>query len=374
MAEERLSGIDVTRLLKDPSGSVRAETAARLAQEFDAGTFSEGERQLAEDIFRLMMRDAEVRVREALSANLKQNPLVPHDIAMSLVMDEEAVALPMLQFSDVLTSADLVEIVRSQGAERQKAVARRAVVDSTVADALIERGDEDVVVVLVANEGADLDEGSLSRVVDTLGDRKQVQESLVNRTKLPVTITEKLVATVSEHLKAKLMARPDLPPSLTADLVLQARERATIGLSTESDDDEVETLVRHLHANDRLTPSIIVRAVCMGDIKFFEYAMATRVGINVTSARVLIHDSGKLGLKSLFAKAGLPERDFPAIRAGVDVSHETLYDGLPGDRERYQRRVIERILTQYGDLGVDFEGEDLEYLLTRMGQLPTNPV
>ncbi len=34
--------------------------------------------------------------------------------------------------------------------------------------------------------------------------------------------------------------------------------------------------------------------------------------------------------------------------------------------------MIERILTQYGDLGVDFDCDDLEYLLTKMGQLPAD--
>ena len=31
--------------------------------------------------------------------------------------------------------------------------------------------------------------------------------------------------------------------------------------------------------------------------------------------------------------------------------------------------MIERILTQYGDLGVEFESDDLEYLLAKMAQL-----
>ncbi|NQU55871.1 MAG: hypothetical protein HQ513_01460, partial [Rhodospirillales bacterium] len=40
--------------------------------------------------------------------------------------------------------------------------------------------------------------------------------------------------------------------------------------------------------------------------------------------------------------------------------------------ERYSRRMIERILTQYGDLGVEFESEDLEYLLKKMSDLPVD--
>ena len=47
-------------------------------------------------------------------------------------------------------------------------------------------------------------------------------------------------------------------------------------------------------------------------------------------------------------------------------------DGGENDRERYARRMIERIMTQYDDLGVEFESSDLEYLLTKMDELPAD--
>ena len=58
-----------------------------------------------------MIKDAEVRVREALAQNLKENPDLPHDVALSLAQDVDQVALPILQFSDVLTDDDLIEII-----------------------------------------------------------------------------------------------------------------------------------------------------------------------------------------------------------------------------------------------------------------------
>jgi len=61
-----------------------------------------------------------------------------------------------------------------------------------------------------------------------------------------------------------------------------------------------------------------------------------------------------------------------AVRAAIDVSRELEYDGREHDRERYSRRMIERIMTQYDDLGVEFESDDLNYLLTKMSQLPSD--
>ena len=90
----------------------------------------------------------------------------------------------------------------------------------------------------------------------------------------------------------------------------------------------------------------------------------------LVNGRQLMHDSGALGPKALYEKTGPPENHFPAVRAAIDVARETEYDGRENDRERYSRRMIERILTQYGDPGVDFDSDDLEYLLARMNELP----
>ncbi len=374
MAEVKLTADDVRRLLEDPSGEARAETAGKLARHFEDAGLTDSERKLAEDIFRLMVRDAEVRVREALATNLKENPLVPHDVAMALARDVDAVSLPVLEFSQVLSPADLIDIVRGHDPAKQKAVARRREVEAEVAEALVEEGDVEVAAALAANAGAHLTDESLLKMVDRFGDDARVQDPLVHRSHLPVTVSERLVHRVSEQLKDHILRNHELPGDMAADLVLQSRERATITLSTESSEDEVEALVLQMREHGRLTPSIILRAICMGDLKFFEYAMAVSTGLTVLNVRQLIHDSGPLGLKGLYDKAGLPNGFYPAMRAAVDVAHETDYDGRENDRERYSRRMLERVLTQYGDLGVEFEHNDLEYLLAKMNQLPATPL
>ena len=371
---DRLTEQDVHRLLENPSAEVREETARKLAREFGEGELTPHERTIAEQIFRIMVKDAEMRVREALSANLKENPMVPHDVAVSLASDVDRVALPILEFSEVLTKDDLIVIIKGSDPEREHqklaAMAKRKQVESEVADALVDKGDEEVVVTLVSNVGAQISETSLHKVVDKFGDSERVQTPLVQRKKLPVTVTERLVTKVSEKLKDHLLKHHDLPPDLATELLLQSRERATINLSTESTEDEVEQLVGQLKDTGRLTPSIIVRALCMGDMKFFEYAMAAYTGVPIINTRILIHDEGTLGLEGLIEKAGFPRHFYQVMRAAVDVSDELDYDGEEDDRERYSRRMIERVLTQYGDLGVEFESDDLEYLLTKMTQLP----
>ena len=65
MPADKLSQSDVARLLSDPTPVNRAETAAKVAGAFNPRRLTDSERALAEEIFRLMVKDAEVRVRQA---------------------------------------------------------------------------------------------------------------------------------------------------------------------------------------------------------------------------------------------------------------------------------------------------------------------
>ena len=372
MTNKKLTKEDVSKLLSDPSAETRADMAAKIAGDFDANALSENERRLAEEIFHVMVKDAEVRVREALALNLKENAGVPHDVALSLAKDVETVALPMLRFSEVLTDEDLIQIVASQSPAKQVAIAKRAQVSEGVSEALVDAGNEEAVTSLVANVGAEISEKSLQKVVDDLGEREAIQDAMVHRPSLPVAVSERLVTVVSEKFLGELIKRRDLPEDVVTDMILQARERAVISLSTDSDEADVGTLVRQLNENGRLTPSIMLRGLCMGDMTFFEAAMAELAGVSLTNARQLIHDSGSLGLRTICRQANIPTQQLVAVRAAIDVSEEMEYDGREHDRERYSRRMIERIMTQYDDLGVEFESSDLNYLLRKMSELPSD--
>lgn len=361
-----LTEADVVRLLTDPSPETRADTAGKIAKGFAVATLTDRERQIAIDIVRAMVKDAEVRVREALSQNLKSSDEIPHDIALSLARDVESVALPMLEFSTVLTDEDLIEIVRRSTGKKQVAVARRKKVSSPVAEALIASRNNEAVATLVGNEGAELSEAALQRVIDSFGNEESVHGSLVHRRNLPITVAERLVTLVSENLREYLVTHHELPTTVATDLVLESRERATVNLlppGAESAD--VAQLVDQLRVNGRLTPSLILRSLCMGDMQLFEASLAALAKTTVPNARILIHDGGALGFNSLYRRAGLPERLYPAFRVAVDVWRETDFDGLERDRERHVCRMIERILTQFEDVGQ----ENLDYLLKKLNHL-----
>jgi uncharacterized protein (DUF2336 family) len=363
-----LAKADVERLLKDPSAESRAELATKLAGAFQSGSLTAAERQIAEEIFRALTRDAAERVRRALAEHIAECQDLPHDVALALARDVDAVALPVLQHSAVLTDDDLVEIIRLGQPGKQVAIAGRKTVTAAVADALVEADNPLALGRLVGNEGAELREATLRKVMERHGTDTRVQEPLMARQALPAAILERLVGLASESLHEFLVKRHDLAPAAASDLVLRIRERATAGVLSGSPAEEAERLARQLYEAGRLTPSLILRTLCLGDLHFLEAAFAVLAEVSVHNARLLIHDPGRLGLASLYARSDLPKELLPAFRVAIDVARETPFDGGENDRERHRRRTLERILTQFEEIGA----EDLDYLLAKMQAGPAH--
>jgi uncharacterized protein (DUF2336 family) len=360
---DSLTRADVDRLLADPSPDTRAEMAAKVVRELERPELTAEERRIAEEIVRVMARDAALRVRQALAEHVKESRHLPPEVALQLAGDVEAVAIPILQYATVLSDEALIALVKGATTAKLMAIARRASVSERLSDALVASDDRGAIAALVGNEGAAIAEPTLHIVLSRHGADIAVGDSLARRTRLPVGVLERLVAEASDRLRQTLMDRHDLPDRLASDLVFQIRERATVGLvSPLSPASEALDLVKHLREAGRLTPSIILRALCMGDLAVVEAAFAVLGRIPLHNARLLIHDGGPLGFKSLYDHAQLPKALFSAFRVALDVARATPFDGGEQDQERHRRRMIERILTQFEDVGA----ENLDYLLAKL--------
>jgi uncharacterized protein (DUF2336 family) len=362
-----LSQADVARLLAQPSSEVRAELAAKVAQEIDSARLTPDELLIAQDIARTMARDVAVTVRRALAESLRRAIHLPRDVALRLAQDVEVVALPILADSPALTDEDLLSILHHADVPRQNAIAVRNNLSEPVSDALVTAAPETVVATLLRNHSARIAETSLHRAVDRFPASAAVKEGTVLRPVLPVTVAERLVVMVSEELRGHLLSHHALPPRLAADLVLQSRERATLGLSLHAGQRELEKLIRQMRRHQRLTPSLVLRALCMGDLAFFETALAVLAGVPAENAQILVHDAGGNGLAPLYRRAGLPDALLPVFRVAVDAVKGTGLDGGERDFERYRGRVISRILSQCDD----FSPDDLDYLVDKLGDVLT---
>ena len=360
-----LSPKDVARLMAEPSPEVRAELAGKVAAGLSANGLTAGEVRLAQEIVGILARDVAEEVRATLARALRHSPHLPRPIARKLADDVEFVALPVLADSVVLTDEDLIEIVRRGSSLKQEAVASRAGLAEAVADVLVRHGEEPAVVVLMANNSARIAEDTLHRAATRFAGSDNVKQAMVLREKLPIAVAERLVTMVSKALQAHLVKAHDLAPTTAANIVLASREQAIVRLSSGASDEDLRHMIAQMHRNGRLTPSLILRALCSGDIGFFEAALAVRNDIPVGNAQILIHDPSRRGLAAIYKRAGLPEALFEAVRAAVDVVDETRFDGGERDLERFRGRVISRVLTQVEAV----DAADADYLLEKLGDV-----
>jgi uncharacterized protein (DUF2336 family) len=360
-----LSSFDVARLMTEPSPAVRADLAGKIAADLSGQTLTPTEVKLGQDIVRILSRDVEENVRATLSRGLRHSANLPRDVARKLAEDVEYVALPMLADSLVLTDEDLIELVRFGSSLKQEAIASRPNLTETVTGVLIEHAEEPAVAVLMSNNSAAIAEDKFNYAVTRFAGSTRVKEAMVLREKLPVTVAERLVTMVSKALQAHLVEVHDLAPATAADIVLKSREHEIIRLSQGASEIDLRQMVAQMHRNGRLTPSLIVRALCTGDIGFFEAAMAVMGEISVDNAQILIHEASRKGLDALYRKAAMPEALYAAVLAAVEIIDEAGFDGEPRDLERFRSRIITRVLT----LVKTVDPADADYLLDKLADV-----
>jgi uncharacterized protein (DUF2336 family) len=360
-----LSRTDIDRLLAEPSPELRAELADKVAASLNGPDLGPGEITLAQDIVRILARDVEVQVRASIAHGLRKSLLLPRDVARKLGNDIDQVALPLLTESLVLTDEDLVELVGRGSLRKQEAIAARPNLTEAVSDALINLAAEPAVAVLMDNHTAQIAEHSLNHAVTRFAGSTRVKEAMVMRHSLPLTVSERLVAMVSDELQRHLLKEHALSPGIASDIVLRSREHAIIRLSMGSSEEELAMMVAQMHHSGRLTPTLMLRALCTGDIAFFEAAMAVKGDVPITNAQILIHETSRRGLAALYRKAKMPDNLFDAICAAVDVVDETGFDGDARDLERFRARVISRVLT----VSESIDPADADYLVDKLGDV-----
>ena len=358
-----LTDSDIRMLVKGATPDERALAAHKLCRNIDRAVLTEDERQVAHDILRVMAADAAELVRRAMAVTLKNSQALPADVANRLARDVESVSLPIISFSPVFTDTDLAEIVRVGGPVRQMAVAKRPKLSTKITTMLVEQGNEDVVATACANDNARFSEVALQKALDRFAKSETVLQAVAYRTALPLAVTERLIEMVGDQLRDHILASHALSAELTMELIVGAKERATIDLVDQAGRAaDPKGFVAHLHKVGRLSPSLILRALAHGHMTFFEWAVAELAGVPHHRTWLMIHDAGPLGLKAICERAGLPPRLYSAFRAGVDAFHGLEFDGRAHDRERFQEHMIQRFLTS----SHSGSREDNEYLLERM--------
>jgi uncharacterized protein (DUF2336 family) len=364
-----LTLMDVKKLTEEPSPRVRGMLATKIAADYQSGNFTDNEAAVANDIFRILLKDAEKKIRKTLAEQLSHSPNVPHDIIWKLAHDDPEVSTPVIEYSHVLTENDLIAIVRStREVLKLCAVARRDGLQERVSDTLLESQNEQVLSDLFKNKTAKISENGLLDAWQFVSSNRSLLETLVHRGNLPLTVAEKVYVVVGDEMKHALIKQYKLGAPIAQKASTDAREWEMLGIIPgggkidPSNDTQVEDMIDQLYLSGRLTHSLIIRSLCVGSLSMFEAGLARLAGVPRVNARILLMDSGSLGFAAIYKAAHMPEGFFEAIRVLIKLSLEETEFGRT-KRSDFRRRIIDRIYIENFHRTV----ENMEYLLSIIG-------
>ena len=396
-----LSGVveEAEKLLTDGSSRSRSLVAAAVGKMGDLPGMTAVQRGEWHKLVGLFARDRETVVRAVLAETVKRNPNMPVDVAERMARDVVEVARPILTHCEVLTDDFLIDLVEEGNTDKQDAIIGRRRISEALSQVIIDECEQGQVARLAANNGAELSERNLERILERFENAWPVVTGLAKRKTLPPSVAEKVVAKVSTRLKANLRDRGELarlssaepgaaaappqiapapaasvpvPPAPAGPAVAPPAPvpapapaaapvrivRSGMAAGTYRLAESSRALARQMHQQGKLKPVDALKALCTGDLPFFESALAARANMPLATVQSMLHDARVNGFHSINEKAKIPGTFLPTIRAAITAIAETPFDGMPGDRQRYVDVVIARILTQVDEMGADM----LEFL------------
>ena len=313
-------------LARDPEVAVREALTRKVAKLVPNVTDQRREQIHRHLIATLeeLAKDQANQVRRLLADILQDEVHAPASVIKRLARDvDELVANPVLQFSPLLSQADLIEIINSGCQDgRLDAISRRKDLGEQVADAIIATDDETAIAALLENRSAQIREQALDDLVDRAAKITAWQEPLVERPALPSSAALKLSTFVANHLLYKLQMRKDLDPEVLQKVSDTLHRRlgseATVGgpVSTDSGDGQIS------------------QAIAAGDTRLAQSILATLSGYPERVVERILSSGSAKANTALAWKAGLSMRTALQIQlrlAGLSP-HAALH---PAQNERY---------------------------------------
>ncbi|MEO1037911.1 MAG: DUF2336 domain-containing protein [Pseudomonadota bacterium] len=296
--------------------------------------------------------DAASDAREQLAERFADAPLAPRQLIEQLARDAIEIAAPILQRSNVLNEEDLVAIVHERGQEHMRAIAERAEVPERVADAIVERGDDNTVAALVDNEGARLSRGAFETVTQRAENSETLQAPLVQRADTPVDLLGDLMNVVGRSLRDTILERFDeLEPGVVEAALAASQTRLEARISEDKDITAARKFITTRQVRKELDGALLARLLREGERVKFCVGFAEMTGVDYLSAKRALEHESVDGLALICKAADLEKALFITLAvlrsgAGADAFQDArelgrLYDVLSQDAAeramRFQR-------------------------------------
>ncbi len=284
---------DLIALAREPSSEKRRELLREITDIFFARPDNEPGPELAlfDDVLTQLASEMEAAVRTELAERLAPAALAPSRLLKSLAGDEAIeVARPLLEGSGSLSDHDLISVARSRGQAHLQAISRRGAVSEVVADAIVERADDNTLGVLLANDGAVLSRLAHQTAVERAEANPALHAAVINRRALPVDLLNEMYFVVEKQLRAKILERnAELDPdALEAALAAGRNRLAAEDGALPADFAAAQRAVQAMAARKARTPEAMAAMLRGRETTKFMVALAELAGIDFATARLIL--------------------------------------------------------------------------------------
>ena len=295
-----------------------------------------GEQNIAAEILRQVAAEVEGDVRARLSHRLASLDNAPVELIRQLANDEIQVARPLLERSGTLSERDLINIINRRGREHQLSVSRRAKVSAGVSDALVAKGDDEVVMALVNNKGAQFSRGAMETIVERSESSAALHEPLLNRRDLPPDLMHEMFWWVGSALKKHILTTAHVDEAVVDAMLADAQR----GMAMEAEEDEnglsrVERAVRRRMRLGQLNQDALVQYLRRGQVPEFIAALGYLTEVDHKPARRIVFTPGHEAVAVACRAKGFDLSTFSTIVLLLDGVSEN--DAKNGVRKQLRR-------------------------------------
>ncbi len=349
-------------VIENGDAMARTKLALQLAGLMCAEDSAKADVALVVPVVLKLSVDPVKEVRRTLANGLAGLVTLHADILFSIVADDDDVALPFLAATPALNPWHMLAVLRVGDVARQQTVVLRSDLSREALAYTVKSAPLEVCLRLFENPALHLDDRAYHGLYMRFGQAPEMLELLLGRPNLPLDIRILQAKRASNRMQQLMAERGWMNDNDACELVADAEETAILRILVEASNEELARAIPFLVSKKMLTPSIILRAAAIGEMKMVQWSLAHLAGVSLARAHELMLGRGLMGVKSLHGKSGLPQSCYGLLMAACDVMKDAREEGLPLDPESFGRRLIEALMTRYENMPSAERSKNLEFI------------
>jgi len=262
--------------------------------------------------------DEVLKVRLALTSVLKDMACAPPQVVSVLARDlERQVSEPILRYCAALPDQDLLDILSENSAEWvQEAIASRRQIGSQLAEKISQSRSVNVGKILITNEGAEITDDTLTKIVERARETPEWHKPLCLRTHLPAFLMKEIVRFVDASLHKFILERTDFDDATKADIEDTVKRRMRFLVDAKGQRITPKDKLMAMSKAGTLNEDIMSDALALREYEFIQMALAIKSKLPLPTVKRMVETRSAKAVTALSWRSGL------SMRYALDLQKE----------------------------------------------------